>query len=194
MIGWEIKKGFKLKKINVLGLFLTLTLMMAACESDNSPKSKDDSNADSSKTEKSSDVLKKEDVISYLDEIKPQFASIVAVGTQFDVLRTSSANGEIDNFTFAESISNEIAPMNLKIVETVEAIKPPNELIELHEKIISMLNSQQPAFTEIVAAINNNDASKLTTANELLAEARKLDREVTNELKTIVEEHGVTMY
>jgi len=51
-----------------------------------------------------------------------------------------------------------------------------------------MLNKQNSALSEIASAINTNDFSKITAANEYLSEVRKIEREYVRELEKHVEQ------
>ncbi|MEX3743537.1 hypothetical protein [Lysinibacillus xylanilyticus] len=61
-------------------------------------------------------------------------------------------------------------------------------MVEIHEKLIDMLNKQSSALSEIASAIDTNDYSKITTANEYLSEVRKIEREYVRELEKHVEQ------
>lgn len=174
----------------LLMLMLVLVFALTGCGSSESEKSS--GNEKPAATEKTSEKDNKKLVESYFKEINTHFTAIQDFGIAFDALRTSSANGEIDNATFGERIYTDLVPVAVDLVAKVEAVKVPTDEVKgIHEKIISMLNKNHQALLEIVAGVNANDMSKITEANEILADARKLEREVVEESTKLAEKYGI---
>lgn len=114
------------------------------------------------------------------------------LAVQWDELRMGASNGEIDGYTFATAIYEEILPQNMYVLENIEAIIPPNEdIATTHELLIDAISKQHIAFSEVAAGMDANDPDKITKANEILNEVRKLDREFGRKMETLIKEYGI---
>jgi hypothetical protein len=130
--------------------------------------------------------------VEYLNRVRPILADDIGeFAAYYEELRQQSANGEIDDYTFAELILTELLPTGHQIQQDLEAIFPSKELRETHEILIDMMAIQNQAFTEIVEAVNAGDYSRITSANELLSEARQLERDYIYDLKDHAANFGV---
>ncbi|KYD24634.1 MULTISPECIES: hypothetical protein [Anoxybacillaceae] len=134
----------------------------------------------------------KEAFENYLNSITPILQEIGTWGQKYEDLRTKSANGQISNEEFAAAISNELLPEGNKLQEKMESIMPEEkEFRDVQEKLNQMMAKNNQAFSEIIAAINAGDASKITSANNLLSEARELERQAYYDLKDLSDKYGV---
>ena len=61
------------------------------------------------------------------------------------------------------------------------------------EVVLGKLNAQNSAFTMILSAIETQDSSKVSTANDKLAEARKGIRDYQAKLKELADKYNVTI-
>lgn len=136
----------------------------------------------------------KEEIELYIDEIREVSMQLGELSANWDKLRNASANGEIDDYSFVESIYYDIAPVSIAVSEEIEGIVPPTDkTVELHEILIEVVNTQHLAFTEIAAAIESGDVSKVTSGNELLNEVRKKEREYVRGMEALAEEYGISL-
>ncbi len=134
----------------------------------------------------------KEQVQVYVDQVRNAYIQIAELGGRWDEMREASANQAITDYDFADLIAIEILPWNMVLIEELEAILPPNEETTLlHEMLIDAMNKQHLAFGEIRDAVYTGDYTKITKANEILAEVRKIDREFSREMEALIEKYGV---
>lgn len=91
------------------------------------------------------------------------------------------------------SSSDTLIPEGKKMQEELAAIHPEPEFHDVHEKIKKMVDSSVQAFTELVAAIDTGDVSKVTTANQLMAEAREIDRQSLGDFQNLAKKYGVEL-
>ncbi|MGN4127776.1 hypothetical protein ACMGD3_22655 [Lysinibacillus sphaericus] len=83
---------------------------------------------------------------------------------------------------FGLLVTYELIPANDEITKKVESLKVEDELVGIHETLITMLNKLNYALLEISGAINTSDSSRMTTAIEYLDEVKKYEREFAREL------------
>jgi tetratricopeptide (TPR) repeat protein len=135
-----------------------------------------------------------EEIIEYIATIKEYYSEVISLSSKWDELRNASANGEIDDYTFAEVLLYDIIPASRTVTDEVNLVfAPSDETKAAHEALIGALEKQHQAFTEVLAAIDQGDISKITTANQLLADARKLDREFVSLLEPLIEAYGIDL-
>ena len=139
------------------------------------------------------DILQdKEQVQVYVDEVRNAYLQIAELGGRWNELREASSAQVITDYEFADIIAVEILPWNMALIETLEAIIPPNEeTVLLHEMLIEAMNKQHLAFSEIMDAVYTGDYTKITKANEILAEVRKADRDFGRQMEALIEKYGV---
>ncbi|WP_342560655.1 hypothetical protein NSQ95_07755 [Psychrobacillus sp. FSL W7-1457] len=134
----------------------------------------------------------KELIQLYVDDVRDAYMQVSDLAVQWDELRMGASNGEIDGYTFATAIYEEILPQNMYVLENIEAIIPPNEdIATTHELLIDAISKQHIAFSEVAAGMDANDPDKITKANEILNEVRKLDREFGRKMETLIKEYGI---
>lgn len=129
--------------------------------------------------------VKREDFESYTGEIQPFLADIEKIAGDYEEIKQSSADGEIDDEEFSNRLYIDIAPTYVELLSTIGGISPPKPLRETHEKLINMLSENLEAMTEPVAAVEMGDSSKVTSANSLLSEARKIERDFIYDIEEI---------
>jgi|GEM_PF-2212010 len=186
-----------MKKSLFLSLITLLFIGLVACGStentSTSGENKIQESGQSSKT-KESELAKtdgEEAFENYMNSITPILQEIGQWGQKYEDLRTQSVNGQVTDEEFAATISEELLPEGIKIQEKMEGIMPEKDFRDAHEKMNQMLAKNNQAFTEIIAAVNSGDASKLTSANSLLTEARELERQAYYDLKDLADKYGV---
>jgi hypothetical protein len=183
--------GIEMKKPIFLILIAVVFFILSGCGSSNeraSAPEKEPKKIEESKQQKNNG---KEAFENYLATITPILQEIGDWAQKYEDLRTKSANGQITNEEFVEVISNELLPRGNEIQEKMESVLPEKEFRDIHEKMNNMLAKNNQAFTEIIAAVNSGDASKITSANNLLAEARELERQAYYDLQDLANQYGV---
>lgn len=147
-------------------------------------------NSEEATTEPTSE--EREKVLQYLREVHPLAVRVDDIGLIYEDARTKSANGEMDDYAFYEIISTQVLPDYIKISEDVELIMPSPEFRDVHEIFIESISKSTLAMTEIMAAIDNQDSSQITSANGILNEARKLTRDFVYEINEITSQYKIT--
>jgi hypothetical protein len=180
---------------------LSLLLLLAACGTteDTNSSSEKNSKEENNTTKTSADVNSekasndKEEAVSYLKEVEPSLLKIQEVSLAYEDYRSKSANGEIDDYEFYDAISNEVLPGYIEISEDLELIMPSKEFKDAHELAIEMINKSTMAMTEIMSAIDTQDMSKITSANSMLGDARKLERDYVYKMQEIADEYNISL-
>ncbi|GFZ98300.1 hypothetical protein GCM10008018_50680 [Paenibacillus marchantiophytorum] len=146
------------------------------------------------KAKEEAEKKEKDAVSKYVTSIKETTNQLLTINTNWDQLRKASASGEVDNATFGKLVSDKFIPAATTLVEKIQKVSAPSEEIRLiHELYISSAEKQQQAFTEIVAAINSGDMSKITKANQLLTDAQKSERDYVAKLKPILDKYKLSI-
>lgn len=103
-----------------------------------------------------------------------------------------SGDNYTDDITVYNKLIDEVIPNSLKLIDKAEAIEIKTEDVRaVHELYVAAVNTQNSAFTTIVAAIEAQDYDKISAANDKLSEARKGMRDYQAKLKELADEHGV---
>ncbi|PIC72487.1 hypothetical protein [Sporosarcina sp. P17b] len=193
-----------MKKLIFLIVMMTSVIGLTACgsSSDNTETKKVDADVTPLETTTSSAGDKvevetnipsdKAEVKSYLDEVKTSYIKLSDLGARWDELREASTTGEIDDYELGVLIQEEVLPANMALLEELEAIRTPNdETTEVNEILIEAIGNQQLAFTEILSAIETGDSSKITSANALLNDVRKNDREFGRKIEQLLSDYNL---
>ncbi len=130
----------------------------------------------------------------YLNLLRPLFADMGELAYYYEEVRMASADGLITDWDFADILVHEIIPAWVDLSNELEAMRPDREFRETHEKLNRMVSVNIQGMLEIVAAVEEESTSKITTANQLLTEARQLEREVLYDLEDFAEAYGVSLY
>ncbi|PIC59066.1 hypothetical protein CSV80_00655 [Sporosarcina sp. P12(2017)] len=193
-----------MKKLIFLIVMMTSVIGLTACgsSSNNTETKKVDADVTPLETTTSSAGDKvevetnipsdKAEVKSYLDEVKTSYIKLSDLGARWDELREASTTGEIDDYELGVLIQEEVLPANMALLEELEAIRTPNdETTEVNEILIEAIGNQQLAFTEILSAIETGDSSKITSANALLNDVRKNDREFGRKIEQLLSDYNL---
>lgn len=129
---------------------------------------------------------KKEIVSQYKQAVQPILSELEQEGKKWDTLRSKSSNGQISDIQFVTTVKNELLPNMLKLQGRMEKIEPSKDLRAIHELGIKMISKNVQAMNEIMAVFYTGDASKITSANNLLTESRELERKYVNQLEDFV--------
>lgn len=113
----------------------------------------------------------------------------------WDDLRQQSAAGVISDRDFALSVLNEFMPKCRDLAEKAEklSLNLSPEIREAHEELIKGLNLNLQAFSEVVAAVDSSDYSRITSANKFLSDARAAERIYMQKLETLADKYGVKL-
>ena len=126
-----------------------------------------------------------------LDYINNDTTEMKQLDTEVIELYEKAQNSESD-YTMYEILMNEVIPKSQKLIEEAESIEiETDELKEVHEIYLDAINKNNQAFTLMLSALENQDYTVMTQANEKLDEARKLMRDYENALKELAKEHDV---
>lgn len=136
--------------------------------------------------------VEREEILNYLKEIKPLMIRADEITQVYETLRTDIENEEIDDYEFYDVIAEEVLPDYIKISEEIEQVMPSGELREIHETLIELMSKNTLAMSEILSAIDYDDYSKVTSANSILTEARKLSRDLAYKLQDISKLHNIS--
>jgi ABC-type glycerol-3-phosphate transport system substrate-binding protein len=188
-------------KKGLLVSLLSLLLLLSACGTKEESSSNGEGNdkeenkveevsADTNQEENQSG---KEEALNYLKEIQPILIKIQEVSLVYEDYRSKSANGEIDDNTFYTGISQEVLPGYIQISDDLELMMPPKEFKDAHELAIEMNNKSSQAMSEILSALDTQDMSKITSANSILADARKSERDYVYKLQEISDKYGISL-
>ena len=129
-----------------------------------------------------------EDLTEYINE---DLKEVKVLHNTLDELYEAARESDSD-YEFYEMLDEVVIPKSRELIDKAEAVEVETEEVRLlHEKYLSALNTQDQAFTLILAAIENDDYATLTQANEKLDEARRLYREYKAELEALMDEHGL---
>jgi Ser/Thr protein kinase RdoA (MazF antagonist) len=102
------------------------------------------------------------------------------------------AQNSANDYTMYEILMNEVIPKSKKLIEEAESIEiETSEVKKVHEIYLDAINKNNQAFTLMLSALENQDYTVMTQANEKLDEARKLLRDYESALETLAKEHDV---
>lgn len=129
-----------------------------------------------------------DDLIDYINNDITQITSLDSeVRSLYETARESSADA-----TMYVILKNDVIPKSNQLIDKAEDIEVETEDVrELHEIYLESLNKQGQAFTLLLAAIEAQDYSLITQANEKLDESRKLMREYEDKLEELMQKHDV---
>lgn len=120
------------------------------------------------------------------EEIEAYIEKISALAAKESAILADYASVQGENYTNDATMLEmviSLVPRSNAFISKIEAITPPRSLRETHEKYIRLWNLHSEAFITIRAALENNDVSLVSEANEKLAEARRLQREYLAEIE-----------
>lgn len=136
---------------------------------------------------------KSRDFADYVKSVTPILDEVGKLATAWDELRQESAAGRISDLELGKRVLNDLMPKNRELAERAEAlfINVPKELRDAHEELIGMLNLNLQALSEVAAAIDARDLSRITSANKLFSDARAAERRYVQKLEDLAAECGV---
>lgn len=131
-----------------------------------------------------------DDLKNYINEdIRPLISSEQEILTEYE-----SVTGEnyTDDETTYYTLEESIIPKYQVFIDKIEAIQPETEEVrELHEDYIQASNNQYNAMLKIMSALENQDYSEVSEANQMLTESRAAMRQYNNDLYALAKEHGI---
>jgi hypothetical protein len=127
----------------------------------------------------------------YMKAVQPTLISMSESSKKYESVRSQSANGEISDEEFGQKLSDEVLPNYTKIQDDLEDVLPPKNLRSTHEILLKAISKNNEGMTEILSAINTGDASKITSANALLSEGRKAERDYVYKIQDLADKYGL---
>lgn len=135
-----------------------------------------------------------DELIQYINTELPKIATMEKNATdKYD--RVVGENFK-DDATFYKTLNEEVIPKYKKFIEALEDISKnlnDPEVIKLNETYIDAANTQYSAFTTMLAAIDAQDLTLMSQANEKLDMGRKLMRQWQLNLKTLAKKHNIKL-
>ena len=97
-----------------------------------------------------------------------------------------------NDYTMYQILKNEVIPKSQELISKAEAIEVETEEVkEVHELFLDAINKEKQALTLMLSALENQDYTVMTQANEKLHESRRLKREYKASINKLAEEHNV---
>ncbi len=102
------------------------------------------------------------------------------------------ARNSDDDYSMYTILVNEVIPCSQELIDEAESLEFDNQEVKaVHDIYIDAINKQNQAFTLMLSALENQDYTIVTQANEKLDESRKLMREYRAALTKLAEEHDI---
>lgn len=136
---------------------------------------------------------KAKELDGYLKSVQPVLDEVMELSRRWDDLRQEAVAGRINELEFAERVVGEFMPKARDLAEKAEdlSLGLSEDLRDVHEELISALNLALQAFSEVAAAIDAGDFSKITSANKLLSDSNAAERRYVQKLEDLAAEYGV---
>lgn len=130
----------------------------------------------------------KNDLLEYVNE---DLKKAKQLQNELDELYEDARESGNDD-TMYEMMDEKVIPKSRELIDKAEAVEVDTEEVrKLHEKYLLALNTQDQAFTLILAALETGDYEMVSKANEKLDTARRLMREYKADLNALMDEHGL---
>ena len=127
-----------------------------------------------------------------LDYINKDMASISELDTEVRDLYTSAREDSADDYEMYDMLRENVIPKSQELISKAEAMKfESDEIRQVHELYLESINQQSRAFTLLLSAIEGQDYTLVTQANERLDASRKAMRDYEAALDRLAEEHDV---
>ncbi|MBE6694028.1 MAG: hypothetical protein E7589_04620 [Ruminococcaceae bacterium] len=126
-----------------------------------------------------------------LDYINNDMTDVSALDSDVVDLYNKAKNS-VNDYTMYQILCDEVIPKSKELIEKAEAVEiGTDEVKAAHELYLDAINKQNQALTLMLSALENQDYTVLTQANEKLDESRRLMRDYESELKALAKEHDV---
>ena len=133
-----------------------------------------------------------DDIIKYVNVELPKIADIE--NKVFDGYGSVTGANYKDDQTTYNRLKDQVIPDALKLIDGAEAITVnTEELRAVHELYLSGINEENGAFTLMLSAIQTQDSSKVSEANDKLAVGRKDMRDFKAKIKELADKYNVTI-
>lgn len=134
------------------------------------------------------------ELLVYINTQLPKIASqeTVAMASYESVTGSNYSNDQTTYLVVRDSV----IPNYKKFIEDLEAISTTlktTEVRKLHESYIEAANAQYSAFALILSALEQQDYTLISQANEKLDKGRKLLRDWQVDFNTLCEKNGVKL-
>jgi len=107
-----------------------------------------------------------------------------------------SVSGEnyTDDKTISNAIKNVIVPQSLSLIDAAKAIVLTTEEVKaVHEKLITVINTQNSALNILLSAHETQDYDKIALANEKLETAKKYMSDYIADVYALGKSHKVKL-
>lgn len=132
----------------------------------------------------------KNDISSYINDSLPALMDLDTIVS--DGYASVSGDNYTDDKTMYDVIKDQVMPVSSELIGMAEAIVPKTEEVRtIHEEYISAINTQHSAFGLILSALEAQDYSIVSLANEKMSEARAFMREYIADLYEIAAEYDI---
>ena len=127
-----------------------------------------------------------------LDYINNDLQSLTDLESEATDLYDAAREDTDSDYEMYLMIRDEVLPVARDWMEATEDIEVETEEVrEVHEVYIMMVNENYNAMTLMLSALENQDYTLVSQANEKLNNARKLGRDFQSTLKKLMKEHDV---
>lgn len=131
-----------------------------------------------------------DDLLNYINNELPVIAPVEEI--VINDYGSVSGDNYTDDQTMYDMLYGSVIDNSSKLVDLSENIEiKTSEVREVHEVYIDAVNTQHSAMTTIMDALETQNYSKVSEANDKLSEARRKMREYLAELKELAEEYNV---
>ncbi len=131
-----------------------------------------------------------DDLLDYLNNDRTEMVELDAEVAELYEKAQNSAN----DYTMYEILIDEVIPKSKELIKEAESIDMKTEEVkDVHERYLDAINKQNQALTLLLSALENQDYTALTQANEKLDESRKLMRNYESALTELAKEHDVEL-
>jgi hypothetical protein len=177
-----------------IALLLVLTILFG-CSSDNNSTTPSDRDATNNSSSTPAPAITNDDVrdefIRYMKN-----GVIPLADDELEIINLYS-NHTGENFTSDEDLYNvlldEVIPRYTEFEKSMNALFPKTDTIrKLHQSYLDAISIQHNAFTTMLSALENQDMSQITDANNKLSEARKLIRDWNYQAEDIKKEYSIS--
>lgn len=130
---------------------------------------------------------------AYAEQVNAPLNDMGTLGGYFEAAKAQSTAGKMDDEEFAFYILQTLLPHTNKVLTTINAVKVDKEFTAIHELLIKMVTKSVQSYTEIVAAVDQGDFSKITSANQHMAEATASERQYVQEIENKAKELDIDL-
>jgi hypothetical protein len=167
-ISWKIGGGFVKKWL--LALVLPFVFLLSSCNILGNPV--------------------QDELINYINKDMKKAGKLESAA--ISAYEGVSGANYTDDQTMYDALTKDVIPNYNEFIKELDSVSiESDELKEIHEIYIEGADIQFKAFTIIKQALEEQDATLIQQANDLLADAREHIRDYKNKLDKLAKEHDV---